>query len=275
MARYQSWVPSFKVRNTTLPPGSSVPGILQARILEWVVIFSSRESSRPRDWTWVSCTADRFLYCLSHQGSPNTCWGPHKVRRAHTPLPYGSKPSPLSIRSPGHTLQVGTRWQTRSERRQKHKVRMRLVLKLRLPPRCQQKWTRRTESLLSSRHSPNVPHTNFFPGVSSFQLHSHLMREVYWPHFTDETSKLRLRKIRCQWLQSQLSYSFHKYGWRSLPGTVQTQIPSLGGGDRCVHAGCNMLEGLSRTLGRHRRRAPFNQGKSGKASEKEFPWARF
>ena len=31
------------------PPGSSVPGILQARMLEWVAIPSSRGSSRPRD----------------------------------------------------------------------------------------------------------------------------------------------------------------------------------------------------------------------------------
>ena len=34
-------------------------GILQARIVEWVAISFSR-SSRPRDWTQVSCTADRF-----------------------------------------------------------------------------------------------------------------------------------------------------------------------------------------------------------------------
>ena len=31
------------------PPGSSVHGILQARILEWVAVPSSRGSSRPRD----------------------------------------------------------------------------------------------------------------------------------------------------------------------------------------------------------------------------------
>ena len=35
-------------------PGSSVHGILQARILEWVTISFSRGSSRPRDWTRVS-----------------------------------------------------------------------------------------------------------------------------------------------------------------------------------------------------------------------------
>ena len=37
------------------PPGSSVHGILLARILEWVAITFFRGSSRPRDGTWVSC----------------------------------------------------------------------------------------------------------------------------------------------------------------------------------------------------------------------------
>ena len=39
---------------TASPPGSSVHGILQARILEWVAMPSSRGSSQPRDWTCVS-----------------------------------------------------------------------------------------------------------------------------------------------------------------------------------------------------------------------------
>ena len=41
-------------------PGSSVYGILHARILEWVATFFSRGSSRPRDQTRVSCTAGGF-----------------------------------------------------------------------------------------------------------------------------------------------------------------------------------------------------------------------
>ena len=36
-------------------PGSSVHGISQIRILEWVTISFSRGSSQPRDQTWVSC----------------------------------------------------------------------------------------------------------------------------------------------------------------------------------------------------------------------------
>ena len=42
-------------------PGSSVHGILQARILEWVAISFSRGSSWPRDWTLVSLIAGRHL----------------------------------------------------------------------------------------------------------------------------------------------------------------------------------------------------------------------
>ena len=41
------------------PPGSSVHGILQARILEWVAISFSRGFSLPRDGTRVSCIAGR------------------------------------------------------------------------------------------------------------------------------------------------------------------------------------------------------------------------
>ena len=53
--------------------GSSIQGMLQARMLEWVVISSSRGSSQTRDWTQVSCI---FLHWqtdslpLSHLGNP-------------------------------------------------------------------------------------------------------------------------------------------------------------------------------------------------------------
>ena len=42
-------------------PSSSIHGILQARVLEWVAISFSRGSSWPGDWTQVSCTAGRFF----------------------------------------------------------------------------------------------------------------------------------------------------------------------------------------------------------------------
>ena len=44
------------------PPGSSILGILQGRILEWVAISSSRGSFWPRDWTPISCIGTRILY---------------------------------------------------------------------------------------------------------------------------------------------------------------------------------------------------------------------
>ena len=47
------------------PPGSSVHGILQARILEWVAVPSSKASSRPRNETcisYISCIGRQALY---------------------------------------------------------------------------------------------------------------------------------------------------------------------------------------------------------------------
>ena len=49
------------------PPGSSVHGILQGRILEWVAMPFSRGFSQPRDWTWVSCHCRQIIYCLSQK----------------------------------------------------------------------------------------------------------------------------------------------------------------------------------------------------------------
>ena len=54
------------------PPGSSLHGILQARILEWVAIPFFRESSQPRDWTWVSCIAGRFFTIWTIKEAPIT-----------------------------------------------------------------------------------------------------------------------------------------------------------------------------------------------------------
>ena len=43
------------------PPGSSVHGILQARMLEWVAFLFSKRSFWSRDWTHVSHTVGRFF----------------------------------------------------------------------------------------------------------------------------------------------------------------------------------------------------------------------
>ena len=52
------------------PPGSSVHGILQARILEWVAMPSSRRSSRHRGQLWVSYISCTGRWVL-HQKSPD------------------------------------------------------------------------------------------------------------------------------------------------------------------------------------------------------------
>ena len=57
------------------PSGSSVLGISQVRILEWVAMLSSRGSSQPRDWahaSYVSCTGGWVLYHWHHLGKSYT-----------------------------------------------------------------------------------------------------------------------------------------------------------------------------------------------------------
>ena len=55
------------------PPGSSVHGILQARILEWAAMPSCRGSSQTTDGTWVSCTAGRFFTQWDTWEAPALC----------------------------------------------------------------------------------------------------------------------------------------------------------------------------------------------------------
>ena len=66
-------------------PGSSVHGILQARIQEWVAIPFSRGSSPPRDRTWVSRIVGRFF---SHQGSPIIRVGGMRMKQLSHALQY-------------------------------------------------------------------------------------------------------------------------------------------------------------------------------------------
>ena len=63
------------------PPGSSVHGILQARILEWIAMPSSRGSSQPRDRTQVSGIEGGFF----------SVWA---TREAKQPLEVGYLSSP-------------------------------------------------------------------------------------------------------------------------------------------------------------------------------------
>jgi len=64
------------------PPGSSIHGIFQARILKRVAISSSMGISKPRDPTWISCRW--ILYQLNHQGSSDNII--RKMQRKNTKI---------------------------------------------------------------------------------------------------------------------------------------------------------------------------------------------
>ena len=66
--------------------GSSVYGILQARLQEWVAIYFSRRSSQSRDRTQVSCIAGRFF----------TIWATREAQEYWNGLPF-TPPEDLPI----------------------------------------------------------------------------------------------------------------------------------------------------------------------------------
>ena len=56
------------------PPGSSVHGVLEARILEWVSVPFSRRSSQPRDWTQVFCIAGSRFFTIWTTREAHSRW---------------------------------------------------------------------------------------------------------------------------------------------------------------------------------------------------------
>ena len=60
------WCPTLCDSMDCSLPGSSIHGIFQERILEWVAISFSRRSSRPRDQTHVSCNSCIGRWVLYH-----------------------------------------------------------------------------------------------------------------------------------------------------------------------------------------------------------------
>ena len=84
------------------PPGSSVHGMLQARILEWEVIPFSKGSSRPGIGT--TCISRWVLYQHHHLGSP--CLTSEKVKVAHL-CPALCDPMDCPWNSPGQNTGVG------------------------------------------------------------------------------------------------------------------------------------------------------------------------
>ena len=97
MWRYSSWSSVTKLCLTLYDPmDCSLPGssgIIQAGILEWVAIFFSKGSSRPRDQTLISCIG-RWIHIMSNQSvhiqtafnarmeSPHFCLHPLSLNHA-------------------------------------------------------------------------------------------------------------------------------------------------------------------------------------------------
>ena len=92
---------SFATPWTVFLEASSVHGIFQAIILEWVAMPSSRGSSWPKDWTgisYVSCIGRQVLYHWHHLGSPLTLVTPNKFIRSLLPLVNGKTLYPTKLR---------------------------------------------------------------------------------------------------------------------------------------------------------------------------------
>ena len=97
-ARILEWVTtcteseSRSVVSDSLPPHDyRVHGILQARILEWVASPFSRGSSRPRDRTGVSCIAGGFFITLPTElsGKPTCSRKPNQTKtKQNTKQPF-------------------------------------------------------------------------------------------------------------------------------------------------------------------------------------------
>ena len=88
---------SCSVVSDSLRPGSSIHGILQARILEWVAIPFSRASSRPRDQTQVSHIVGR---CFTLWATRESCIPQRKLLSSWNPNSETHFPRHNSIQAP-------------------------------------------------------------------------------------------------------------------------------------------------------------------------------
>ena len=91
------------------PPGSSAHGILQARVLEWVAMPSSRRCSQPRDQTRVSCITGRF-FTTEPPGKPISSSN-YKQKQTNKQNPLISITILKMSRSLHHCFHIATSWQ--------------------------------------------------------------------------------------------------------------------------------------------------------------------
>ena len=85
-------------------PDSSIHGVFQARVLEWVAISFSRGSSRPRDQACVSCIAGRcFTVWATRESFPKACFIPINPNCAFHSQRKKCPPEVWEIRRAGKT----------------------------------------------------------------------------------------------------------------------------------------------------------------------------
>ena len=75
-------------------PGSSIHGIFQARVLEWVAIYFSRRSSQPRDPTQVSRIAGRSFTIWATREARSCVYGIFPRQEYWSGLPFPSPSTP-------------------------------------------------------------------------------------------------------------------------------------------------------------------------------------
>ena len=83
MLSHFSHVQLFGALWTVSPPDSSVHGIFQARIIEWVAMFSFRASSQPRDQTSISCIAHGFCTAEPLRNPTTSIYSTHMHRHIY------------------------------------------------------------------------------------------------------------------------------------------------------------------------------------------------
>ena len=87
------------------PPDSSVHGVFQAKIQEWVTMPSSRRSFWPMGWIWVSCIAGRFFTVWATRETFSSVQFSCSVM-SNSLRPYGLQHPALSITNSWNLLKL-------------------------------------------------------------------------------------------------------------------------------------------------------------------------
>ena len=144
------------------PPGSSVHGIPQARILVWIAASFSRGSFPPRDRTCISCIGRQF-FTTGPPGKPNIRKGILWTKRAWQATVHGVAKTwtQLSMHALMFTRLV-KKEMTQEQQKERH---------------CRM-WGGGAVSL--SAHSPQISHNPFLLGFLEASSHS-CDGSAHWP----------------------------------------------------------------------------------------------